>query len=356
MPKIQYFLGANTPRGFYSLYDELIDRSAARAVYILKGGPGCGKSTLMRRVAARAEERGVPVERVLCSGDPDSLDAVVLPTLGAALVDGTAPHVVEPMLPGVVDHYVNLGDCYDFAALAPLRGEIEGCMKGYRGCYERAYRCLAAAERLRADERGLLLTPALEARLVKRADGILRREVRRNKSAAPGKTVRRFLDAVTCKGALTLYDTAAAQCHRIYELADTYGLAHGMLEHLARGVAAAGYDAVLCPSPACPERTMHLIVPALGLAFLTVGAGQSLPVHPYRRIRVDAMADGETVRRSRPRLRFARKVAAALTEEAVASLAEAKGMHDQVEALYNPHVDFAAVEATADRIAGELGL
>ena len=54
MPKIQYFLGANSPRGFYSLYDELIDADAARAVYILKGGPGCGKSTLMRRVAGRA--------------------------------------------------------------------------------------------------------------------------------------------------------------------------------------------------------------------------------------------------------------------------------------------------------------
>ena len=47
MPNVQYFLGANSPQGFYSLYDQLIDRHIARAVYILKGGPGCGKSTLM---------------------------------------------------------------------------------------------------------------------------------------------------------------------------------------------------------------------------------------------------------------------------------------------------------------------
>ena len=55
---IQYFLGANSPTGFYSLYDQLLPPEQASAIYILKGGPGCGKSTLMRRVAALAQEAG----------------------------------------------------------------------------------------------------------------------------------------------------------------------------------------------------------------------------------------------------------------------------------------------------------
>lgn len=96
LPRIQYFLGANAPSGFYSLYSELLSPDHARAIYILKGGPGCGKSTLMRRVGAQMEEEGVDVEYILCSGDPDSLDAVVLPELQVALVDGTAPHVRVP--------------------------------------------------------------------------------------------------------------------------------------------------------------------------------------------------------------------------------------------------------------------
>lgn len=95
-PKVQYFLGANSPSGFYSLYSELLPPEQARGIYILKGGPGCGKSTLMRRIAALAEETGEPVEYILCSGDPASLDAVVLPEKRIALVDGTAPHVVVP--------------------------------------------------------------------------------------------------------------------------------------------------------------------------------------------------------------------------------------------------------------------
>ena len=55
-PKICFFLGANSPSGFYSLYDQLIDPAQARDILILKGGPGCGKSSLMKRVAASLEE------------------------------------------------------------------------------------------------------------------------------------------------------------------------------------------------------------------------------------------------------------------------------------------------------------
>ena len=40
LPHIEYFLGANAPSGFYSLYSELLPPAEARAIYILKGGPG----------------------------------------------------------------------------------------------------------------------------------------------------------------------------------------------------------------------------------------------------------------------------------------------------------------------------
>lgn len=94
---LRYFLGANSSQGFYSLYDQLIDPAEARAIYILKGGPGCGKSSLMRRVAQTLEEAGRPVEYIFCSGDPESLDAILLPDLSCAIVDGTAPHGAVPL-------------------------------------------------------------------------------------------------------------------------------------------------------------------------------------------------------------------------------------------------------------------
>lgn len=354
LPHIQYFLGANAPSGFYSLYSELIHPEDARAIYILKGGPGCGKSTLMRRVGAQMELAGLECEYILCSGDPDSLDALLLPQLKTALVDGTAPHVVEPKYPGVVERYVNMGDCYNTAALAGLRTEIMGCMSGYKGCYQRAYRCLGAAAEIFEDIRTTLLTQQLSDKLAKRARGILARELRSKKERTSGQVKQRFLGAVTHKGPLCLFETACAQCSRIYELADSYGLAHEMLVHLLAGAAAGGYNTVACPDPMAPDRLAHLLIPELKLGFLTSNASQPFPNTPYRRIRLDTAADGEILRHSRPRLRFARKVSSALVDEAVGSLAQAKAMHDELEALYNPHVNFDLVEQLAQQICDNL--
>ena len=354
MPNVQYFLGANSPQGFYSLYDQLINLDEANAVYILKGGAGCGKSTLMRQIGTAAEQAGLAVEYILCSGDPDSLDAIVLPSLKTALVDGTAPHVVEPRYPGIVERYVNLGDCYDTKSLAGQRQEIMGCMTGYKECYQRAYRCLDAAARIQEDTRATLFTPQAQAKMEKRAAGILSREVRRRKGNTPGRVTQRFLSAVTHRGPMTLFHTAQAQCTRIYELSDSYGLAHTMLNSLLSGVIAAGYDVVACPSPMAPQQLEHLIIPGLGLAFLSSSPTRPFPGRPYRRIRLDTMVGTELLRHSRPRLRFAKKVAESLMEEAVQSLAQAKAMHDELEALYNPHVDFARVNAMAEEIADEL--
>lgn len=354
LPHIQYFLGANSPSGFYSLYSELIQPEQARAIYILKGGPGCGKSTLMRRVGQRMEENGISCEYILCSGDPDSLDALILPELGVALVDGTAPHVVEPKYPGAVERYVNLGDCYDTQALANLRTEIQGAMSGYKGCYQRAYRCLDASAEIFQDIRSTLLSDTLAEKLAKRARGILSRELHRKRGVEPGQVKQRFLGAVTHKGALCLFETVTAQCPRIYELADNYGLAHELLIPLLAGATAGGYDVVACPDPMAPDRLAHLLIPEVGLAFVTSTTQLPFPDSPFRRIRLDAAADQEILRRTRPRLHFARKVSRALLEEGVASLSQAKAMHDDLEAIYNPHVNFDLVHEMAQTIGEEI--
>jgi len=69
---------------------------------------------------------------------------------------------------------------------------------------------------------------------------------------------------------------------------------------------------------------------------------------------MDSAADRDLLRRCRPRLRFSKKVSAALREEAVASLSQAKAMHDDLEQLYNPHVDFALVDEMAAEIGDEI--
>ncbi|MGE5507842.1 MAG: hypothetical protein ACM3RP_05080, partial [Chitinophagales bacterium] len=117
------FPGGNTSRGFYSFYDH-ITGPEIRSIYVIKGGPGVGKSTLMRRIADELSLRGYTIEQHHCSADNNSLDGVVAPELGLALIDGTAPHVVDPKHPGAIDTIVHLGDFWDEAAMRQEREAI----------------------------------------------------------------------------------------------------------------------------------------------------------------------------------------------------------------------------------------
>ena len=58
--------------------------------------------------------------------------------------------------------YINLGKCYDHNGMEGLRTAIISCMRGYKGHYQRAYRCLDAAAELMYDVRSTLDSDALE--------------------------------------------------------------------------------------------------------------------------------------------------------------------------------------------------
>ena len=83
------FPGANTSWGFHSFYEENL--ADIEHVFVIKAGPGCGKSTLIRKIANAMVDRGHDVELWQCSSDNDSLDGVYIPDLSIAIVDGTAP-------------------------------------------------------------------------------------------------------------------------------------------------------------------------------------------------------------------------------------------------------------------------
>lgn len=263
------------------------------------------------------------------------------------------PHVIEPKCPGVVERYIDLSGCYDRAELQPLKNDILDAFAEYQGHYKRAYRCLGAAGELRQNVTELLDTETLQQKLAKRAAGIAGRELKKA-GTGKGQSDQRFLNAVSCRGPMTLWDTVSAQADRVYELADSYGLGHHLLTPLLTVALAAGHDAVACPDPMAPNRLAHLILPGLSLAFVTSTPEEPWPHHAYRRLRVDAMVDGNLYRASRPRLRFTRRVAAALMDDGIAGLAQAKEAHDRLEGLYHPYVDFDAVGEIADRVADEI--
>ena len=249
MAVTEYFLGGNTAKGFFSLYDDFC-AGEEDFLWILKGGPGCGKSSFMRRIGKAAEQSYLDVEYVRCSGDPSSVDGVYIPAWKTGYVDGTAPHVIEPMLPGAKGLYVDLGRYYDRKALTEKRAQLQALTAGYKAQYTLAYEAL---RQLPMPE-----IPRLEM---------------------PGK--RRFASAFTCQGMIRLEQTREPE--------ETVWYLH----------------------PVWPEYAEAVWIP-----------------EENRRIRLPILPEPEI-------------------ETAAAHLALAKQVHDELEEVYNPHVDFDGIYALA---------
>jgi hypothetical protein len=347
--RLQFFLGANSAAGFASLYDRWVDQASIQAFYVIKGGAGCGKSTLMKRVAQGLEAAGYEAEYILCSGDPDSLDGVAVPGKGAALVDGTAPHGMDPAYTGATGHYVDLGAGYDRAALFPLRKEIIEAAQAYQRCYPLAYRCIAGAEESRRRGCHALATEETRAKAKKRAKSILAKELK-SSGTEPGQESRRFLSGVTCQGRFLLRGTLDRLCDRGYEIRDEAGLGDLLLAELREGFLAAGQRVITCPRPEDPKTLGHLILPDLALAFVTGPSGRE----DFKVLRTESLVEKDTWQEGKSFLRLSNRVAEELMEEAVGHLAQAKAHHDDLEALYHPHVDFSLGEEKAEELIREI--
>ena len=147
---IDFFLGATTPAGFKG-YFEPLRHEPGMQMYLIKSGPGCGKSTLMKRLARAAEQRGELTQRIHCASDPDSLDGVILPGQHRAIVDATAPHVVEPDAPGADEVVVSLYHTIDTEKLHQCTDEVKALFARNALLRSRAARYIASAGSLLLD-------------------------------------------------------------------------------------------------------------------------------------------------------------------------------------------------------------
>ena len=79
--------------------------------YFIKGRPGTGKSTFLKKLANHFENSGYNVEVYHCGFDSNSLDMVVCRELSVCVFDSTSPHEKFPSLTNdsILDFYKNSG-------------------------------------------------------------------------------------------------------------------------------------------------------------------------------------------------------------------------------------------------------
>lgn len=344
---VNYFLGANSGDGFFSLYDGFAcDRG--NYLYLIKGGPGCGKSGFMRRIAEKAKDLGYDTETILCSGDPDSLDGLYIPALKLGFCDATAPHIKEPSLFAYDSYYINLGQ---FCRRADNAGIAE-YSSAYKKMYNTAYSYLSAAASVKraafSDINGSELRGIAECR----AKSTVKRIARPRANETPASVKRRFIRCIGCRGELTLSDSIAALCERVYRISDRFGLADVYLKEAEKTALSLGDDVIVCPSPLCPEAYDAVILPEHKLGFVSSSV-QNIGVS-CRNVRLDALIPHDVVLSYRNELKKRESLIYELTELAAGYLKKAKSLHDRLEAEYRPYMDFAALDSFTEDFVSEL--
>ncbi len=350
-----FFLGANSPSGFFSYATELNDPKRVDNCYVIKGGPGSGKSTMMKAVAEKMSEREGLLERIHCSSDPDSLDGVVLRDSRMTIADGTPPHAIEPKLPIAYERVVSLYDCFDDGKLAAHRAEVFALDKSIKECHCRCCHYLSGAAVLLDD----CFRTAAECtdceKVLKTAQRLAQKEFSHKRSGL-GREHRRLLSAVTPKGLLCYSDTAAALCDRLYLIRDEYSAASRVLIGALRDLALDnGYEIYCCYCPLAPqEKPEHLLIPELGVGFVTQNQYIEFQSEPYRVIHAARFTDKEKLKLRKQRLSFNKRAARDFLAEAAGSLATAKRLHDDLERIYRLGIDFSRVAKKKETLIAEV--
>ena len=342
----KFFLGANSTEGFISHFGDCYIPGSWRA-YIIKGGPGTGKSSFMKYIAARAEAKGYDVIFCPCSSDPDSLDGVIIEEIKTVILDGTAPHVVEPTLPGACENIINLGDFWNSEKLFLGAAKIAEAARTNSRFHKTASAYLSAAGEVIYDNLKL-------ARLYTDRKAVLRFAKRLSEKHLPkkpggkGGEFIRFISGTTPKGILSFSNTVTDFYKNIVIIEDKFGSVSGeIMKYLRAAAKEKGYDIISLKNPFLPgELTDHILIPELSLAFVTENDYIRFDT-TARRIHARRFISKTAARKHRARVLFNKKVSKQLLSGAISSLKNAKGSHDILEEFYIDSMDFTALSEFA---------
>ena len=341
--QLDFFLGGLSPTGYAGYYSQVLQNKEGTVV-LLKAGPGCGKSTLMKRVAAALTQQGEIIEAIHCSADPASLDGVICPARGIAIIDATAPHVVEPTYPVAFEDVITLYNALQRKRLQSNRAEIIELFNRYKSLQERATRYITAAGSLLQDTLRVAGCCTDVPKAMAFANVLSHHYL-----PATGRKWEesiRLLSANTLQGRLLFDETVSNIADTIIVVDDPYGAASKVLMAALRqqGVEK-GHRFYTCYCSMSPfDKIEHLLFPDLRLAFVTSNPYHAFHFAQQRVIHYTRFSNNQLLQRRRARLRFNKKATQELLAQAADAQAEAKQCHDTLEKYYSENFNFDVLE------------
>lgn len=328
-----YFIGANSERGFILAQNEKLSEENFDRVFILKGGPGTGKSTFMKKASNEAKKKNYNVEYYYCSSDPDSLDAVIIENADRRfmIIDGTNPHITEMCYPGAVSEIINLSIMWDNALLGEYKEKIFELTKKKGSCFDDAYKYLSAASQLHHSQQKISYRVC---DIDKLNEAVYRFCLPFRKMH--GIIERVYTDAFSMKGAIAA-NSYFSIADKIFYLSDHFGIFEIYLERISSVLDKNNVGYVKIISPVNSEVINGIYITNGKILIVSSKYSGELPagktVNMKRFLNENANA-------YKGRYRFGIKCENALYEGAFECLSEAKKYHFELESIYSSSMNF----------------
>jgi len=354
----EFFPGGNTSYGFYSFYDFIIDKDATR-IFCIKGGPGVGKSTFMKAIGQAMLERGFDVEYHNCSSDNNSIDGVVIPAIKVALIDGTAPHIVDPKTPGAIDEIINLGEYWDEKGLRANRDEVIASRNRVSRLFKIAYSSLKEAKVIH-DEWESYITESMDFAPVNKITRYVANEVFSDVEpdyTRVAKARHLFGSAITPQGPVNKLDSILVDVENVYILRGEPGVGKStFMEKMLARAQEMGIDTEVFHCPLDPVKLDFLVIPKLKVAF--INGTEPLKVDLKRftttEIDFDQFLDPEILDIYEKEIDSCKERFWEAYNRAVYYISQAKKVHDEMEEYYIPNMNFVKINEKRDEILNRI--
>lgn len=334
MKKIKhYFASANTGLQFYNLFSNINDDSKKGMLYIIKGGPGTGKSTLMKKLGEYFYNKGEEIEYFHCSSDPSSLDGVRLKNHNIAIVDGTAPHVTEATLPSIKEKIINVGEniC---ESVGEHENKIRECIAKKAIHYKIAYSLIEAAAKLYECNWEIYKSLSLHDEVVKKAASVFQ-TLNATKVEGEGKIRKLFLTAIAGDGEVNYEKNNNYK--NIIEIEHNDFVATKALEIVNTSLIQNGFNTTCFCNVLVPSNLESIYIDQLDIFIKT--SKIQLPT--------ENKEFDELVKANIKQIEILKKMVAKV-------LSLAKKQHLQIEKFYIAAMDFEAIDQTTKNLTVEI--
>ena len=349
MAKIKrMFPGGNTSQGFYSFHHNIMGENR-NMLYILKGMPGGGKSSLMKEIGKRAREEGYSIEYHHCPSDPNSIDGIVINELKIGIVDGTAPHIIDPVYPGLMDKLIDLGQFIDSKKLEDYKEDIIKAKLDNKAAYRKAFAYLKSAEiiynEIIQNNRSGVDFKKINYKTRLLIDEIFSNHIVNNEEL--NFTWRdMFSSANTPEGYVDYTDTILKGISTIYYIEGEIGTGKStLIKRLIEESKIRGYSMEIYHNPTIPEKIETLIIKGIDIC---ISSNKNALKFPHNKINLNEYFNPNVKDKKDYNIYYL------LIEKGISYLSGAKKNHEILEKSYKPAVNYEGITKVREEILKEI--